>query len=98
MWDRIIFPSNLGSASGLGMDITNDQREAWSKRAENHEWEAIIAPCYKRPDGVADVEALHDIARLNGLVDTRSKYDHLNAGQVAMNIRNGLGIYGSKVC
>ncbi|MER9307448.1 hypothetical protein NKJ06_31265 [Mesorhizobium sp. M0293] len=48
------------------MDITGDQRDAWSKRPENLEWEAIIAVHYKRPDGVADIEALHEIARLNG--------------------------------
>ncbi|TRC92512.1 hypothetical protein FJV76_32385 [Mesorhizobium sp. WSM4303] len=74
------------------MDITADQRDAWSKRPENGEWEAIIAPYYKRPDRVADLEALHEIARFNGLMDTRSKYDQLNAGQVAMNIRNRLRV------
>ncbi|TPL84087.1 hypothetical protein FJ950_18005 [Mesorhizobium sp. B2-3-14] len=55
------------------MDITSDQRDAWSKRPENGEWEAIIAPYYKRSGGVADLEALHEIARLNGLMDTRSE-------------------------
>lgn len=74
------------------MDITTDQRDAWSRRPENREWEAIIAPHYKRPDGVTDIEALHKIARLNGLMDTHSKYDRLNAGQVAMNIRNRLRV------
>lgn len=72
------------------MDITSNQRDAWSNRLENREWEAIIAPYYKRSNGTADLEALHEIARLNGLADTRSKYDQLNAGQVAMNIRNRL--------
>lgn len=77
---------------GQMMDITSNQREAWSKRPENHEWEGIIGPHYKRPHGVVNIEALHEIARLNGLTDTRSGYGHLNVGQVAMNIRNRLRI------
>ncbi|MER9848735.1 hypothetical protein NKJ55_15565 [Mesorhizobium sp. M0106] len=74
------------------MDITRDQRDAWSRRAENREWEAIIAPQYKAPNGFVNLEALHEIARLNGLMDTGSKYDQLNAGQIAMNVRNRLRV------
>lgn len=84
--------SNQNRLKGQAMDITSDQREAWSKRPENLEWEGIIAPHYKRSNGVVDLEALHEIARLNGLMDTRSKYGQLNVGQVAMNIRNRLRI------
>ena len=72
------------------MEITSDQRDAWAKRAENHEWEALIGPLYKRQGGTADIEALHEIATLNGMLDTRARYRGLNAGQVAMNIRNRL--------
>nr|WP_295469742.1 hypothetical protein [Mesorhizobium sp.] len=72
------------------MKITADQVDAWSKREENHRWEAVIGPYYKRSDGTVDIEALHDIARLNGILDTRSRYESLNTGQIAMNIRNRL--------
>ena len=72
------------------MQITRDQVEAWSKREENHRWEAVIGPLYKGRDGAVNIDALHDIARLNGLLDTRSRYGNLNAGQIAMNIRNRL--------
>ncbi|MBA1141843.1 hypothetical protein [Mesorhizobium neociceri] len=74
------------------MDITVDQREAWAKRPENREWENVIAPHYKRPVGGLDIEALHEIARLNGLLDTRDKYGNLNVGQISMNIRNRLRV------
>lgn len=72
------------------MEITSDQRDAWAKRAENREWEALIGPLYKKPDGAADLDALHEIAILNGIRDTRSRYASLNTGQVSMNIRNRL--------
>lgn len=72
------------------MEITTDQRDAWAERVENHKWEALIGPLYKRSDGTADLSALHELAELNGLFDTRSRYRDLNAGQVAMNIRNRL--------
>lgn len=72
------------------MKITRDQVDAWSKREENHRWEAVIGPLYKRRDGSVDIDALHDIALLNGMRDTRTRYENLNTGQVAMNIRNRL--------
>ena len=72
------------------MEITRDQVDAWSTREENHRWEAAIGPLYKRPDGTVDIEGLHEVAILNGLLDTRSRYEGLNTGQVAMNIRNRL--------
>jgi hypothetical protein len=71
------------------MEITGDQRDAWSQRKENGDWERVIGPLYKR-NGTVDIEALHDIALLNGIYDTRTKYGSLNAGQIAMNIRNRL--------
>ncbi|WP_141245135.1 hypothetical protein [Mesorhizobium sp. WSM3860] len=74
------------------MDITRDQRFAWSKRPENHEWENLIAPYYKQTDGTVNVDVLHKIADLNGLFDPRKKYAHLNPGQIAMNIRNRLRV------
>lgn len=72
------------------MEITADQRDAWAQREENRDWEALIGQFYKRPDGTADIERLHAIAILNGILDSHSRYIGLNAGQVAMNIRNRL--------
>lgn len=72
------------------MKITADQVDAWANREENHRWEAVIGPLYKRADGTVDIDALHDLALANGFRDTRTRYEHLNTGQVAMNIRNRL--------
>jgi hypothetical protein len=72
------------------MQISLEQREAWASREENRKWEAVIGPHYKRADGSADIDALHELARLNGIDNTRQKYADLNPGQVAMNVRNRL--------
>jgi len=72
------------------MEITKDQRDAWKENPETREWEAAIGPHYKRGDGTADVEALFVIAELNGKPDLRTRYAHLNPGQVAMSVRNRL--------
>jgi len=72
------------------MEITREQRNAWSENPENAEWEPVIGPFYKRPGLVADVEALFAIAELNGLGNLRPGYSHLNAGQIVMALRNRL--------
>ena len=72
------------------MKITQDQREAWSLDEENKEFEAFIGPLYKRENGFIDIEALFDFAESVGLSDVRQKYQGLNHGQIAVNIRNRL--------
>jgi hypothetical protein len=72
------------------MQITADQRNAWRDNPETAEWESFIGPLYKKPDGTADIEELYRTAEANGITDARTKYGSLNAGQIAMNIRNRL--------
>jgi hypothetical protein len=72
------------------MEISKDQRDAWRDNPENGEWEPVIGPFYKRAGGPADIEALLAIAELNGQPELRARYAHLNAGQVAMSVRNRL--------
>ena len=72
------------------MEITQEQRSAWRDNPETAEWEAVIGPYYKRSGQVADVEALFFIADLNGVRDRQARYAHLNAGQIAMAVRNRL--------
>jgi hypothetical protein len=71
------------------LQITREQRDAWADNPETGEWEAVIGPVCKTADGV-DIEALFQVAELNGLHDVRDRYGHLNNGQIAMNIRNKL--------
>jgi len=72
------------------MKITRDRVEACAQRKKNHRFEAVIGPIYRRPDGTVGIDAMHDFARLNGLLDACSRYENLNTGQIAMNVRNRL--------
>jgi len=72
------------------MEISSEQKEAWKNNPETAEYEELIGPIYKSEDGATDIEALLTFAEKAGLDDVRTRYAHLNSGQIAMNIRNGI--------
>ncbi len=71
------------------MKISKDQREAWKQKPENDAFKDALASEIM-PTGVLDLERLYQLAAKNGLGDLQSEYEHLNPGQIRMNIGNRL--------
>jgi hypothetical protein len=69
------------------MDISKERRERWERLTKDGPFNRWLDPFVRRDDGSLDVESLYLVARAFGVHD---RYDHLNAGQIRMNIGNRL--------
>lgn len=71
----------------MTMEISKERRERWKQVTKDGPFNRWLDPLVQGADGSLNLESLYLIARAFGVHD---RYDHLNPGQIRMNIGNRL--------
>lgn len=75
--------SRYRSNAERAMFISADSRKKWMEKTANSPFNRWLDPQIKNPDGTLSLDKLYEVARRWHIEE---RYEHLNAGQIRMNI------------